>query len=344
MDELDDFKEIYPDSILPEDTVKWWSRYARSRNFASESEARAWIFDTLEHHDRQSYSGIFGKQGAEKNRWEADSMPIYKDRWGRVRVGRPLTYWAQEVRRKAYLRRRRAEDREEMDRRIAFHRQFPGWTYHGNKRRKRRVTEYLSNSTSDFSDGTNGEPSAPAPSTADTGTAVGLPDYKQVDRLKAKHEKLRKLLNQSQAGRYSKVSWDPRTRAGLREAEEDFEPKDMDDPFVLYQPDPDWVGYYLVGTTDGHFLGDIRREAPENAPRVEVLRQLHAEFPWIARSSSNKSLARHRTQYEAARHLLSIYTKEPSPAKDTYLRRWNELSKQNKVSSELPASVLQYLF
>lgn len=58
----------------------------------------------------------------------------------------------------------------------------------------KRLEEYLSNSTSDFSDGTNGEPSAPGRAVGDTGTTVGVPDYKYNERLKNRHEKLRALM------------------------------------------------------------------------------------------------------------------------------------------------------
>lgn len=54
----------------------------------------------------------------------------------------------------------------------------------------KRLEEYLSNATSDFSDGTNGDPSAPGRANGDTGTTVGVPDYKYNERLKNRHEKL----------------------------------------------------------------------------------------------------------------------------------------------------------
>lgn len=60
-------------------------------------------------------------------------------------------------------------------------------------KRKFSLREYLSNNTSDFSDGTNGEPTGYTPSGGDAGTAVGLPDYKYLERKKRRHEKLRAL-------------------------------------------------------------------------------------------------------------------------------------------------------
>jgi Family of unknown function (DUF6302)/ADP-Ribosyltransferase in polyvalent proteins len=51
------------------------------------------------------------------------------------------------------------------------------------------IVEYLSNCTSDFSDGTNGEPSAPAPFSTGDQTRAGLPDYKTIDRIRKKRDK-----------------------------------------------------------------------------------------------------------------------------------------------------------
>jgi hypothetical protein len=57
---------------------------------------------------------------------------------------------------------------------------------------KSNLNEYLT-MTSDFSDGTNGEPTAYPPSGGGAGSAVGLPDYKYTDRIKKRREKLAAL-------------------------------------------------------------------------------------------------------------------------------------------------------
>ncbi len=59
---------------------------------------------------------------------------------------------------------------------------------------KVRVTEYLSNMTSDFSDGTNGGPTGYPPSGGDLNSAAGVPDYKYVERLRKRREKLKALI------------------------------------------------------------------------------------------------------------------------------------------------------
>lgn len=56
------------------------------------------------------------------------------------------------------------------------------------------INEYLSNMTSDSSDGTNGEPTGYPPSGGDIGSTVGVPDYKYVERLKTRREKLKALI------------------------------------------------------------------------------------------------------------------------------------------------------
>lgn len=57
-----------------------------------------------------------------------------------------------------------------------------------------KVTEYLSNMTSDFSDGTNGGPTGYPPSGGDLGSTAGVPDYKYLERLKKRKEKLKALI------------------------------------------------------------------------------------------------------------------------------------------------------
>lgn len=79
------------------------------------------------------------------------------------------------------------------------------------------IHEYLSNNTSDFSDGTNGEPSAPGRYTGDTGAVAGLPDYKYLERKKARREKLRALLQRRDPDAISANPMDKELRASLGE-------------------------------------------------------------------------------------------------------------------------------
>lgn len=57
----------------------------------------------------------------------------------------------------------------------------------------RPLEEYLT-MTPDFSDGTSGGRAGEMPSPGDAGTAVGLPDYKYLERKKRRHDKLRALM------------------------------------------------------------------------------------------------------------------------------------------------------
>ncbi len=54
--------------------INWWARYAQSRIFNSEQEAREWIFRNRERFDR---SAPFEIDGPEHNRKFAESMPLY---------------------------------------------------------------------------------------------------------------------------------------------------------------------------------------------------------------------------------------------------------------------------
>lgn len=74
----------------------------------------------------------------------------------------------------------------------AFARTMP--LYRDGDQWKVGLQEYLSNMTSDFSDGTNGEPSTSGPHPGDGDTQVGIPDYKYLDRLKKRREKVKALI------------------------------------------------------------------------------------------------------------------------------------------------------
>ena len=63
--------------LKPSD-VNWWASYAKNWNFKSEQEARDWIFDKRQHHDRDPHVDMFGgPDGPEFNRAFASAMPIY---------------------------------------------------------------------------------------------------------------------------------------------------------------------------------------------------------------------------------------------------------------------------
>jgi hypothetical protein len=63
--------------ISPGD-LKWWSNYASQRIFASEKEARDWVFYQKERAEKQPHSEMFGIDGPEYNRAFADAIPIWQ--------------------------------------------------------------------------------------------------------------------------------------------------------------------------------------------------------------------------------------------------------------------------
>lgn len=63
--------------IEPKD-IDWWSKYARTRLFSTEKEAREWVFNARQRADSQSYAELFGIDGPEYNRAFANSIPIYR--------------------------------------------------------------------------------------------------------------------------------------------------------------------------------------------------------------------------------------------------------------------------
>lgn len=79
----------------------------------------------------------------------------------------------------------------------------------------RPLAEYLSNMTSDFSDGTNGEPTGSPPSGGGAGSQVGLPDYKYLERKKSRHDKLKALMQRRDPEGLSSQPVDKEIRAYL---------------------------------------------------------------------------------------------------------------------------------
>lgn len=298
-DDTNEFKDLYvPDaSAMAEKDIKHWSRYMAHRKFNTEQEAREEMFRMLQHSDKQSWAPIFGKWGDAKNRWSADSVPIYRDRWGYFRVGRPMNY---------YKYPRKQGDTTPRGPK-------PVWP-------RPPVQEYLSNNTSDFSDGTNGEPSAPASYAGDGGTNVGLPDYKYLERKKARHEKLRALLQRRDLTHRSRVDWDTRASAGMRESADDDSEllKDMSELAPVLHPSSTSPDYYQVSLGD-KWIGTVYRENSAIYPRVPTLRKLHQMYPWVGRY--NMLVARFKTLELAVAHLVAQSNHEPvHPSGDDYAR------------------------
>ena len=300
LDDTVDMKELTPEPEIPEKDVRWWSKYARYRRFPSEAEARDWIFGRLEHWDTENWAAIFGKKGPEANRSMADHMPIYQDRWRRWRIGRPLSY---------YRRLELPGDAEDRQRGREVQAILAQYGHEG-------LQEYLSNNTSDFSDGTNGEPSAPAPFVGDTGTVGGLPDYKSIDRMREKRRKLHALIRRRAPLTHSKAAWDPNARAGMPESledadeiETDMKELDRQEQPVLRQEKllPD---YYHVEDPHGRFIGVVYKEVLGENPTIRSIRRIYLEFPWISQCVPSNSTTRHRSIESATDYIWRIYRGE----------------------------------
>jgi hypothetical protein len=311
---MDDFKELYTATpgAISDETVKYWSRYMQHRRFNSEQEAREEVLRIRNHDDKQSWSTIFGVDGPAKNQWFADNIPVYQDGHGKWRVGKPLSAWVKERRRTAYLSRRAAEEEEEAQRKASHERNFPGFPYYP-KLRRRKVQEYLSNMTSDFSDGTNGgDPVSRPPSTGDFGTSAGLPDYKYVERTHAdKKERLRKLLARRDPGGISKNPYDVALRRSLGDSIEGEEGlgKELSSKPLVYRPQAEGPGrreHFLVELPDGSFLGVVFfDDLSPKQKTIPTLRRLWTEFPWISIPRQNGEAQRHRTREDAIARVAS---------------------------------------
>lgn len=351
----DEFKELFTPaaSAIPDSRVQALSRSIGHRKFKSEQEAREWMFGTLEHWDKQSWADIFGKEGPAKNRWFAENFPAYQDRFGYWRLGKPLTTWSKETRHKAAERRKREAEIDARTREATFRRQYPGWRYYDKK--GRFVPEYLSNETSDFSDGTNGDPASLAPSTGDLGTVPGLPDYKYVERSHQKKlNRLRALLQRRDPGGISQNPLDIELRRSLGENEEDDDlVKEMSPPKVLLQKVEGAENYYYVSLSDGSFLGSIRAdiETPSDTT-IPTLRRMWAEFPWLSLPSFGTTGSRHRTKDEAIDYLARVNAKEvKTPGygpeywerHDQVHREEQEKLKQQLMQGEDPKQVAEAL-
>jgi len=274
----DEFKDLYvsdPEAI-PEKDIRWWSRYMSRRKFKTEAEAREEIFRILQHNDKQSWAILFGQQGEPRNRWEADNLPLYQNRHGHWKVGRPLSHY---------------------------------------RRMGSQVQEYLSNATSDFSDGTNGEPSAQASFAGDGGTNVGLPNYKYLERKQRRHDKLRALIKRRSPTHHSRVDWDTRARAGMHESEDEELLKELGEPGPILQKMEHRPDCYEVSLFNGDWIGTVYKEPEAHMPKVPTLLKLHRMFPWIAQPPwdgwRGQDRARFKTLEQAVAHLASLAKHEP---------------------------------
>jgi len=230
----------------------------------------------------------------------------------------------------------------------------------------KRLEEYLSNCTSDFSDGTNGEPSAPGRAVGDTGTTVGVPDYKYNERLKKRHEKLRALMQRRDPDGVSKVPWDAQMRSQaesiqeqrlspeemailrrttkrrrrpiLREMDDDSDFKDLE-PNVVLQKGHGMADYYHVDL-DGRFLGSIYKDVPNTKTSSTTLRTLSIEFPWVTMPAHSDRAGRHRTKEEAAQYLRDRFDDKKREAYSSeYWDRFNELKRQGDVQEDIDAII-----
>ncbi len=315
------------------------SRSLGHRNFNSEQEARDWLFDTMEHWDKQSWSHVFGVEGPAKNRWFADNFPVYQNRFGYWRLGRPLGTWAKEKRHDAYLRRKAAEDAEEKRREAQFKRDYPGWHYYP-KVRRRKVQEYLSNMTSDFSDGTNGgDPVSRPPSTGDFGTSAGLPDYKYIERTHAdKKERLRRLLARRDPGGISKHPYDVALRRSLGDSIEGEKGlgKELTGKDLVFRPQAEGPGrreHFLVELPDGQFLGVVFfDDLSPKQKTIPTLRRLWTEFPWVSIPRSRGDARRHRTKSDAIARVANF--PEPQMDHDADFKRQDEIHAEEKAKMQ----------
>ena len=65
-------------SLISDSDVDYWTRYTGGLDFKSEQEARDWLFRKREHID-ETQGDLFGRNGTEKNRKIADTMPLYRE-------------------------------------------------------------------------------------------------------------------------------------------------------------------------------------------------------------------------------------------------------------------------
>lgn len=63
---------------ITKDNIIWWAKYASTKTFPTEQDAREWVFQRREYADRQSYAHVVGIDGPEYNRAFADAIPIYQ--------------------------------------------------------------------------------------------------------------------------------------------------------------------------------------------------------------------------------------------------------------------------
>jgi len=350
LEDEDDLKDVALTGALDDKDIKYWSHYMRSWRFNTEEEARQRIFDNLQHHDKSP--GPFEPWGESKNRWFSQAMPVYQDRFGKWRVGAPLMTWVKAKRQDANARRRAREEAEEKAREAQFHRNYPGFPYPGKGYKgyepkpsaRTGLGKFDESFHSDFSDGTNGEPSAAAPFTGGQGEQAGLPDYKYLER----QQKWAKRLKALRARRDPDGIEKP-----IGEGEEDdLDIKELSGPDIHYEKTEGmWPETHRVSVTysdaqyphGDYHLGSVWWHAAHPGsknPKVGVLKKLDEEFPWTAQAVSHlyHGSARFKTMHEAGNWLFNVRFKHPSKEPlEAFVNRWNELSTQAKRGRMLEA-------
>lgn len=206
------------------------------------------------------------------------------------------------------------------------------------------INEYLSNCTSDMSDGTNGEPSAPGSFSGDAGTQVGLPDYKYLERKRKQRPRVRALLHRRDPYGISKNPWDRKARellmresrlsreelAILRkqthkrhvqrrrktiESSEDNLIKQLGMPSVQLKNDSTCSdGNFYHVYADNTFLGCIYNLSWNSEDQPKTLIALSKEYPWYSWPADNALEAkRFRTKEDATNYLIALANSEEPP-------------------------------
>lgn len=156
---------------------------------------------------------------------------------------------------------------------VVTHRQFAQAmpVHESNGRWKVGLQEYLSNCTSDFSDGTNGEPTAYPPSGGGVGGNVGLPDYKFLERQKERRKKLLALKQRRDPDGISSNTADKALRTIGENEEQDLDHKDV-------SPDPRGLWVRFERTFTRKQRDATRAKWPGMPERTAFGKQLEAEL------------------------------------------------------------------
>lgn len=187
---------------------------------------------------------------------------------------------------------------------LRFARAMPVHEVEGEWKVGAPVNEYLSNMTSDFSDGTNGEPSGYPPSGGDMNSSAGLPDYKYVERLKNRREKLKALIQRRDPDGIEK-------RIGEAEDfEDEYDATLLKDATLGVKLVPNKMGveeYYDVVADQDRVLGNVFKDANPAKEDSPAFRMMRAEYPWVSVPNfSYNQFGRHQTKEEGAAYVEDI--------------------------------------